>query len=133
MSFASGALRSIASERLLRFQARKFGLSVPPTQRLRKVMVRNRSPWPGRSILMTFAPMSARSCVANGPCRRWLKSRMVTSERAFSVMALLGLEMGPGRASPAQAGVASATRFHSGVPVVSLSIRVMCQRPRLAV
>src|SRR5258708_31233225 len=43
------------------------------------------SPEPARSTLMTFAPMSARSCVANGPCKRWLKSRMVTPARALGV------------------------------------------------
>src|SRR5579885_2861527 len=89
MVLASGLLRSTASDRLLRFQARKFGLSLPPTQRLLKVIVRNRSPCPGRSTLMTLAPRSARSCVQNGPCRRWLKSRTTTSARAFSVMGFL--------------------------------------------
>ena len=63
-------------DRLLRFQARKFGLSEPPTHLAKKVMLRNMSPAPARSILMMLAPMSPSSCVANGPCSRWLKSRM---------------------------------------------------------
>src|SRR5579883_3425868 len=91
MVLASGLLRSTAIDRLLRFQARKFGLSRPPSQRLLKVIVRNRSPCPGRSTLITLAPRSARSWVQNGPCSKWLKSRMVTSESAFSDMDLISV------------------------------------------
>ena len=52
-------LRFSAIDRLLRFQARKFGLSEPPTHLAKKVIERNMSPAPARSILMTLAPMSA--------------------------------------------------------------------------
>ena len=55
-SCAAAALRFRATLRLLRFQARKFGLSEPPTHLAKKVIERNRSPGPARSILMTFAP-----------------------------------------------------------------------------
>ena len=47
ISWTVRLLRLSAIERLLRFQARKFGLSEPPTHLAKKVIERNRSPGTG--------------------------------------------------------------------------------------
>jgi len=43
------------------------------------------SPLPGRSILMTSAPRSARTCPAHGPARIRDRSRTVTCDRALFI------------------------------------------------
>src|SRR5688500_15799563 len=68
---ASGAFKSIAMLRLPRLSSAKFTLSVPK----RGVCERISSPRPGRSILITSAPASARISVASGPGSSVLKSR----------------------------------------------------------
>ena len=63
--------------RLLRFRARK-----PPAMSLvrRVPMRRVSSPAPGRSILMTLAPISASSMVHMGPAMIWVKSSTLTPD-----------------------------------------------------
>src|SRR3989304_5149279 len=80
MSTPSRRLRSSTSPRLLRFTARNEaetpGISSSPPPRVL-------SP-PGGSILMTSAPMSARSIAQNGPAMTWVWSRTRMPSRAVT-------------------------------------------------
>lgn len=65
-------LRFSVMLRLFRFMFRNPMLSLPFI--LNPIAPRVWSPVPGGSILITFAPMSARSMVQNGPAMTWLTS-----------------------------------------------------------
>ena len=78
------------TERLLRLQAVKYVdwfVSLPfASFRNGGPQVRVSSPTPGRSILTTSAPRSARICVHHGPASTRERSRTLMPSRAAAVM-----------------------------------------------
>ncbi len=70
--------------RLLRFRARKPGLSAPLSRK--PIDWRVESPAPGGSILMTSAPMSPSIMQQYGPAMTWDTSRTRTPARGWVVI-----------------------------------------------
>src|SRR5882757_2822464 len=90
----SASAMSIAIERLPRLVLTKYAASRRPSFAVNQggPQVRVSSPCPGRSTLITSAPRSANSCVAQGPARTRLMSttRMLSSARVCRLESLKG-------------------------------------------
>ena len=71
MSIPASRLRSTARLFLFRLNAKKMALSRAQNG---GPQARASSPRPGRSTLMTSAPMSPSVCVQNGPATFWVRS-----------------------------------------------------------
>ena len=84
-SLPRGCLLSIVMERLLWFSIVKYRLS---TSGMSRSWPRVMSPTPGRSTLMTSAPIQASNCVQVGPDCTCVKSSILTPSRAFIVLLL---------------------------------------------
>src|SRR5215470_4540165 len=95
-SLPLGCLESMVIERLLPFSMVKYRLSAPLTSRS---WPRVMSPTPGRSTLMTSAPMKASNCVQVGPDCTCVKSRMRTPSSALPACPQ-GFDDGRGRPFP---------------------------------
>ena len=88
ISRARGCFRFRVRDFLLRFMARKNGLCPPSSSPIAR-RPRSHSPAPGRSTLMTSAPMSPRNCVAQGPIIIWVKSRTRIPSSAIVATAVI--------------------------------------------
>src|SRR3954449_1535190 len=83
ISFPSSDFMLRVSDRLLQFSIVKYSESTSGRSRS---WLRVTSPRPGCSILMTSAPIHARSCVQTGPACTCVMSRTRTPSRAFATV-----------------------------------------------